>query len=470
MHSPPVFSAVAGRIGFPHSKQGMDSLITNPPSREFPPYYNKPMEKKGSRPLLKPIYLLQDNPRDDLDFDYLGIEPWARVVAGTAVRTPGPFTIGVYKEWGYGKTTLLHMARCLVQEYEQNLDDKDRFPHVTVWFNAWQFEQEKNPLFSLIAAITDSIEHKLEEGTLKQKLEDMKGPMKAAYQKLKDIGLSLRALTRGMKFSGELAVPFLTKFGVEFDAKKALDAEEILGKQADPLQQELLYHGAFKKLREVAAEKEGEIKIIVFVDDLDRCNPEKAVHLLESIKLVLSQPGFIFVLAVDNAVIETYLDKVYVDEYGFEDKGRGKHYMEKLVQLQLQIPPHDNRFAEFVKKLVGEVEKAYGGDVKVSALQGVQDVLGLGAATNPRRVVRLINSFLIDAHLWEETKSLRTGGTFERYADLDETTAKALAVHSVLRESLGEAVVDLLLADHETLGELQKGTFGEARVEESDAE
>lgn len=410
---------------------------------------------------LKPIYLLQDNPREALDVDYLGIGPWARMVAGTAVQTPGPFTIGVYREWGYGKTTLLHMARCLVQEYEKAQDEDKRVPHVTVWFNAWQFEQEEKPIFSLIAAITDGIERKLNEHTFRGKVEDLEGPAKAAFKKLKDIGLSLRALTRGMKFSAEVDIPLLSKFGVEFDAAKALEAEEILGKQADPLQQELLYHGAFEKLRSVTSDKDGQIKIVVFVDDLDRCNPEKAVHLLESIKLILSQPGFIFVLAVDHTVIETYLDKIYKDDYGFPSAGRGKHYMEKLVQLPLYVPPHDARFKEYIKLLVGEVRKQYDkDDVKIGALEGVQDVLGFGAATNPRRVVRLINSFLIDAHLWEATAGLRNAAGQTKYMALDETTANALAVHRVLCESLGDSTIDLLLGDPATLNDLKDGTFG----------
>ncbi len=53
-----------------------------------------------------PIYLLQDNARECLDEDFLGLQPWAEVVAGVATGTDGPFTIGIFKEWGYGKTSL----------------------------------------------------------------------------------------------------------------------------------------------------------------------------------------------------------------------------------------------------------------------------------------------------------------------------------------------------------------------------
>lgn len=392
---------------------------------------------------LAPIYLLQDNPRESLDHDFLGIEPWARMVAGTAVHTPGPFTVGVYREWGYGKTTLLHMARCLVDDYQET---KPSTAFVTVWFNAWQFERESHPLFPLIAAITDEIEHKLDTES---------GLAEAAKKKLKKVGLSLRALTRGMKFKADVGVPLIGKVGVEFEAQKALDAEELLGRQADPLQQELLYHGAFKLLKQ-ATSSVGDMKIVVFVDDLDRCDPEKALFLLESIKLVLAQQGFVFVLAVDKDVIETYLDKVYRDVYGFVENGKGRHYMEKLVQLPLHIPPHDSRFSSFMDKIIDELSEKYKAhDFKVDALKNVSRVLATGARSNPRRVVRLVNSFLIDAHLWQETSDARS-----KDKSLTSKVANALAAHRILTEALGEDVVDLIATDEETVKELLDGTFG----------
>ena len=391
---------------------------------------------------LKPIHLLQDNARELLDEDFLGMKAWFDVIAGAAIGNDGPFTIGIYKEWGYGKTTLLQLAKQRVAASAKESSE----PVVTVWFNAWQFEREEHPLFPLIAAITDAIE-KAVDGTLRGKATD----------KLKDIGISLRALTRGMKLKGEAGVPLLGKVGVEFDAQKALDAEELLGKQTNPLQAESLYHSAFQLLGD-AAKGEGKGKIVVFIDDLDRCNPENAVRLLECIKLVLAQKGFVFVLAVDNVVIETYLDKVYEEKYGFKaGTGRGRKYLEKIVQLPLEIPPHEKRFPEYAAKLIEELAKNYKPkDIKIAALRRVQDVLAAHVGHNPRRLVRLIDGFIIDAFLWEGTAELRTSFKY-----LDKKVANAIAIHRVVHNALGEELTRALIDDVELRQSIADGSFGD---------
>ncbi|MBX3114568.1 MAG: hypothetical protein KF836_08380 [Fimbriimonadaceae bacterium] len=388
---------------------------------------------------MKPIYLLQDNARELLDEDHLGVKPWADVIAGSAIGNDGPFTIGVYKEWGFGKTTLLRLAKKTVEGHSKATNK----PIVTVWFNAWQYEREQNPLFSLIAAITDAIEQKTKGDSLKR------------TGKLRKIGLSLRALTRGMKFKGEVGLPLVGKVGVEFDAEKALTAEALIGQENNPLQSELLYHSAFGMLEEATRDDE-KVKIVVFVDDLDRCNPKKAVRLLECIKLVLAQPGFIFVLAVDNQVIETYLDKIYVERYGFADKGRGKMYLEKIVQLPLEVPAHEKRFDLYVARIIAELSRKYrANDGKIKALQTVQKVLAAHVQHNPRRLIRLIDNFIIDTFLWEGTSEQRNN-----YKKLNDEIALGLAVHRVIINALGDELTLALIEDEKLRTSIADGTFG----------
>ena len=133
---------------------------------------------------MKPIYLLQDNARELLDEDFLGMKAWIDVIAGTAVGNDGPFTIGIYKEWGYGKTTLLRLAKQTVEEYPQRKNE----PVVTVWFNAWQFEREPHPLFPLIAAITQSLGgggHRRASGCrVRSSVEEVRGRIVAAIEPL----------------------------------------------------------------------------------------------------------------------------------------------------------------------------------------------------------------------------------------------------------------------------------------------
>ncbi|HUT25704.1 MAG TPA: P-loop NTPase fold protein, partial [Sumerlaeia bacterium] len=395
------------------------------------------------------IPLLDDQPIEALDGDSLGLMPFAKMVAGVAAGTDGPFTIGVHGQWGYGKTTLLHLTKRLIDEGLEVEDAapgkkkgapgkkdkgkaKKRFPNVvTVWFNAWQFEREEHPLFPLIAAISHGIE---------QHIKDDPGVGETVKTGFKRIGATLRSLARGMKFSGEVGVPLLGNVGMEYDAAKALQAEEVVGGQTHPLQAEMLYHAAFRTLSEVMREettkdKSAKRKIIVFIDDLDRCHPDKGVFLLESIKLVLAQPGFIFVLAVDRPVIESYLERRYRREFGLKGGDYGRLYLDKIIQLPIPIPSHRTRFKKHLEDLVKRVAESHAtATPMVAALRGVLPVLSTGARENPRTLNRLVNNFLLDCYLWPHIERAED----DPYRDLTKDVAAALAFNRVLPERLGE--------------------------------
>jgi len=71
------------------------------------------MPLKPHKPL-KPLILLEDEPVRHADLDWLGIQPYADTIARASIGTTGPFTIGVFAEWGEGKTSLLRQAKQLV--------------------------------------------------------------------------------------------------------------------------------------------------------------------------------------------------------------------------------------------------------------------------------------------------------------------------------------------------------------------
>lgn len=54
--------------------------------------------------------LLTDEPVLELADDRLSLDPYANTIAAVALGTEGPFTIGVFGDWGHGKTSLLRLA------------------------------------------------------------------------------------------------------------------------------------------------------------------------------------------------------------------------------------------------------------------------------------------------------------------------------------------------------------------------
>ncbi len=392
-------------------------------------------KKKPADAELESLFLLEDEPVPGFRVDELGLLPLAKVIAGTACGTKGPFTIGVYGDWGHGKTSLLRQAKTLVEEVRPDL--------VTVWFNAWQYEGEEHPLVPLAATIIKALDDKLADA--KSKLAE------AAKQALGKISRAMRAVAYGFSAKAKVGVPGFGEIEAGFVAKEMIQRHEKLAAPKDPLIERTLYYNAFELLAKTAveaaeAQPEEQIKIVVFIDDLDRCLPPQGIRLLESIKLVLAQPGFIFVLAVDRRVLEAYLKKRYEDEFGMADYATsGTQYLDKIVQLPLGMPPHTSRFKEYIERLLARdlFKMEPNKPVKV-ALEGLLDVLAVGSNYNPRSLVRFINNLIVDRAIWK---------AMDPAHDVTPDRLGLCAVSRILRQHLGE--VDYRdLADDPTLCEL----------------
>jgi hypothetical protein len=296
--------------------------------------------------------------------DGLGFETYARILAAAASDTRGPFTIGIFGEWGTGKTSLMRLI-------ERQLSGNPNI--VTVWFNAWRYEKEEHPVIPLV-------------GTIVQALEKHKGLSQRFGASGRQLIRSLRAIAYGFSAKSTVKVPGFAEVEASFVAKDMIDRNERL--TPDPLLDRSLYFGAFNSLEDVKLRD--SVRIVVLIDDLDRCFPDQAIRLLESIKLVLAQPGFIFVLGVARQVIEGYLQHRYSEEYGIKDF-KGQLYLDKIVQLPFHIPPSTGRMGEFCQYLLTGQPPALV-DELASMLPAVAEALG----SNPRALIRFVNNILID--------------------------------------------------------------------------
>jgi hypothetical protein len=296
--------------------------------------------------------------------DGLGFGRYAEVLADAALETRGPFTIGVFGEWGTGKTSLMRLV-------ERELSGHENV--ATVWFNAWRYEQEEHPIVPLV-------------GTIVRELEQRK-PSSRVGRSFKPLARALKALAYGVSVTPSVKVPGLAGFEASLALKDVADQYEQLTK--DALVDQSLYYGAFTELD--AVRLDDDIRIVILVDDLDRCFPDKAVKLLESIKLALAQPGFIFILAVAREVIEGYLHHRYASDYGIEDFD-GTRYLDKIVQLPFHIPAAGERMPGFCSALLKDQDQ----DVQ-RALSVVLPLVADALGGNPRSVVRFLNNVLVDA-------------------------------------------------------------------------
>ena len=129
--------------------------------------------------------------------------------------------------------------------------------------------------------------------------------------------------------------------------------------------------------------------LVVFIDDLDRCSDDVVVQVCEAVKLYLDAPGLIFVIACDLSVLARG-----VASSARGGIGEGRTYLEKIIQVAYRVPAPS---AETVRHLID----GYGRKSGISDLLDttVVDILAEATGRNPRRIKRIINSFVLEHHL-----------------------------------------------------------------------
>ncbi len=257
----------------------------------------------------------------------LGFEATASALAQIIRDSPPRFAVGIFGGWGSGKTTLM-------QEILRKLGRTV----VSVEFNAWRYEREPQLLIPLL----DTVRGALVEWAAGQDA-DTRERVRTAARKL---GRIIRGLAAGL--SGEVGLPGAVK--VSYDVGKSIDALTMSG---EPEQPQSLYVAAFRELSQAFADlgAQGVTKIVVFVDDLDRCLPDNALDLIESMKLFFDLPGFVFVVGLDENVVQRAVRTRFPETSGLAagtatgadvtvapETQLARAYVEKIFQVPYRLP------------------------------------------------------------------------------------------------------------------------------------
>lgn len=263
---------------------------------------------------------------DFLNFNYLA----EQVVEISKDEKLSPATIGVYGDWGSGKSTLMKMVK-------KSLDaDKNT---LTVEFNGWLFEGYEDAKTALCGTILDEMR------THETLFAKGKEKIKALLKKVDGGKLLSKGVKYGLDFlltSGIVTVTELTLTGIISAVKqKAGDvSEEEIKKVIDAFKKEETKRTEIKNFRktfkEVFEDCKGE-RLVVFIDELDRCTPDTVLDIFEAIRLFLYVPGTTFIIGADERLVSYAVKTKYKDIPG-HDIDISKEYLEKLVQYPVKIP------------------------------------------------------------------------------------------------------------------------------------
>jgi len=243
-----------------------------------------------------------------------------------------PFVMMLNSPWGTGKTTLVRMMMAHMRK-------TGKIPYV--YFNAWEVDWTKDPLYALVSTISqgDPSAQTRTHG-FEEKIQNAK--MITAYVSKR---LTFGAIRR---FTGIDADVELEKYIKEFDPQ--LISADMSGefdsqqKLIQRLKQELA--DAVDNLDDC---EEKQKKLVVFIDELDRCRPTFAVELLERIKHIFDLANIVFVLSIDESQLKECVKEIYGS--GIEPTG----YLRKFFDHRTDIRSTHKGSEGLVKSLLDRI-------------------------------------------------------------------------------------------------------------------
>jgi hypothetical protein len=254
--------------------------------------------------------------------------------------TTTPYTIALHGEWGDGKTSLIRRVYDSLESRKNKESQKLKFK--AIWFDAWQYEK-LDPVGALLQIIGQKYDEK------RKGLEDFKDAAKGVSFVFADIFLKTVTLgTSSLKDIDEIVTKYVKEPIIKIETIKS-------------------------KLEQLV---EGE-RLLIFIDDLDRCSIDNVLEMLEAIKMLLSAKGVIFVVAVDMSKLERAWELRYKSETGIKE---GREHVDKIFQLKLSLPPKEK---EEIANLI---------EIKASSLPSeLRPLIVDGCPKNPRKIKRILN-------------------------------------------------------------------------------
>ena len=234
-------------------------------------------------------------------------------------KTEGPYAYMIDSAWGAGKTFFVKSVELVLRAMNPKLTLVDTCPEplpdfakelegvssvfVPYYFNAWENDFAHDPLSALLANMAIAFDR---EGILKDR------DCKNALYALIDAALSVTPIS-----GVGAAAKALTGSSLVSSFESLQKVRDRLNGLADTM--------AF----------EGKAKLVIFVDELDRCRPDFSVRLLEQTKSMFNNRKVIFVFSADSQQLAKAVGGMYGD--GFDSA----RFLERFFDRKVLLTPVD---------------------------------------------------------------------------------------------------------------------------------
>lgn len=306
-----------------------------------------------------------DKPSED---DVLQISNHIEGLSKFLTECDTPMTISIQGEWGTGKSSIMKQIMNKIKN-----DSEDDI--LNIWFDTWQFSQfsfdEQLPII-LLNRLVSKIN---EEGNFQN---DEKEEGTKIINTIKSIAMNMK--NNAIVMSKDVVKH---KLGI------TIPDDFVEKEPVKDMYQEI---EEFKLKFEEWIDKSNKKRFIIYIDDLDRLVPEKAVELLEVLKIFLDVDKCVFVLAIDHDVVL----RGVASKYGFDmnnpkELGKGKDFFDKIIQVPYTVPLEEYNFEEFINSFLSNEKLT--NDVSADTFE---KLLINSVGKNPRSIKRILNTFKLN--------------------------------------------------------------------------
>lgn len=292
-----------------------------------------------------------DAPIKSLTEDLFDVKNYVGGLCKFILECETPMTVSIQGDWGSGKTSMMNMI-------QSELGNRV----LPIWFNTWQFSQ-----FQLGNSLAISM--------LEVLLKKLGGDTKI----LDKIAEGIFDLAQKIAYS---VVEVNVGSGMKDNIKKFVDnySEKSCVQEIAELK---------NKFQEaIAAKVKTPIeRVVVFVDDLDRLEPAKAIELLEVLKLFIDCKACIFVLAVDYEVVTLGIRQKYGSDI---NAAKGKSFFDKIIQLPFKMPVAQYDIKKYTESMMNKMQVA---DKSPANIELFSSLIKTSVGLNPRSMKRLFNTY-----------------------------------------------------------------------------
>lgn len=354
-------------------------------------FWSKPQNANQAGPLSTSC--ITDTPLPTLSDDRLSAREYADALADFIVNADTPVTIGIQGGWGSGKTSLITVL-------QEILDTQEKGAVLCVPVNAWEnslfhsADGKAEVALSLLGDLAEGVEESVAKAAwLPDQVKNALGKNSETISK------AISGIKMGVMFMGKVGLQMFS------NAVGGGDVSHIKANQENVNNMPTLV----KNVRALKNGLEGmvnkivingkPVKVVFFIDDLDRVPPPTAVEILDLTKNIFNIPHCVFVLAIDYEVVVKGLEEKFGQKTA-QNEREFRQYFDKIIQIPFTMPTgvYGDKLNAMLKSAFERLNLDLG-EIDQATLNNLAEDARWVTGGNPRSIKRIINTLSLLQHI-----------------------------------------------------------------------